>query len=75
VSAEQPAVGRFLALEDTARIDADLAIPDQVARAIAHQSANLNKLALKIDRGKQMTCRQRHERHSTIKEKRVGTDE
>jgi hypothetical protein len=66
--------GRFLALENAAGIDADLPIPGQFARAIAHESADFDKFAQKVYGRQQMTRRQRDELHATIDEKRVGTN-
>jgi hypothetical protein len=44
-------VGRLLAFEDAANIDAGLAIPVCNVRPIAHQSADLGKFTHVIDRG------------------------
>src|SRR5262245_2816543 len=48
-------IGRFLALENTTCIDAHLSIANEIARTIAHKTANFDKCAYKVDGRKQMT--------------------
>ena len=51
-------VGRLLALEDAAGVDADLTIRIRDAGSVAHQAAGLDELAILIDRGQRMASRQ-----------------
>jgi hypothetical protein len=67
--------GRLLALEDTAGIDAGLAILIPVARAIAHQAAGVGKLAPMIYRGHRVARRQRRHLHATGDPQRIWTDQ
>src|SRR5262249_23156223 len=53
-------VGWFLAPENTTCINADLSVPNELARAIAYKTANFDKCAIKMDSRKQVTrCKRR----------------
>src|SRR6516225_7787095 len=54
-------VRRFLALEDAAGIDTNLAVPVHITRSVAHQPAGFDILANGIDRGYRMTGRERRQ--------------
>ena len=68
-------VGRFLALEDAAGIDAGLAKLVRKVRSVAHQPAGFGKFTPMVHRGKRMTRRQRDELHATGDEQHIGTDQ
>ncbi len=68
-------VRRFLALEDAAGIDADLAIPVRTARSVAHQSTGFGKLAESIDRRHRVAHRQRRQLDAAVGKKDVRTDQ
>ena len=52
-------VGWLLTLEDTAGVDAELAVSVGKARSVAHQPAGFDKLALRIDRRKRASGSER----------------
>src|SRR5215469_17575786 len=66
-------VGRLLALENAAGIDANLAIAPEVTRSVTHESTDFGKFAQKVYGRKQITCRKRHDLHAAIDEERLGT--
>ena len=68
-------VGRLLALEDAAGIDAGLAIRIGEAGAVAHQAAGLDELAQRIDRGHRVAGRQRDERSRRLVKNGSAVDE
>src|SRR5207253_11374655 len=54
-------IGRFLALENSASVGANLAIGISKARAVAHQGATGRKLSDMVDRGNRIAGREGHE--------------
>src|SRR6266851_562655 len=68
-------VGRLLALEHPARVDAGLPIGIEQARSVAHQAAGVDVPPPWVDGGYRMTCRQNDEQGGQAREKRIGADE
>ena len=67
-------VGRLLALENAAGVDADLTICISKVRAVAHQAASRGKLAIDKSRGSH-GGRQGSELLAAAGEERIGADE
>src|SRR5215813_7710775 len=68
-------IGWFFALEDATDIDADLAILLRKVCPVAHQSADIGKHAIEIDRRQAVMCREDQELRTPRGEQRIGTDE
>ena len=64
-----------LALENATCIDADLLVCTSKARAIAHQTASGGELAVVINGGDSVACRQGSELIAAAGEKRIGNDD
>ena len=64
-----------LALENATCIDADLLVCTSKARAIAHQTASSGELAVVINGGDFVACRQGSELIAAAGEKRIGNDD
>src|SRR5436309_4292057 len=62
---EDRQVGRLLAFENAAGVYAELTLPIDNARPVAHQSASFDKLALMIHRGHRVASGQREELDAT----------
>ena len=67
-------VGRFLTFEDTARIDANLAIGVAQMGSVARWPPGCSKLAPIVDRGKAMACRQCDNLIAPPEEVGIGAD-
>src|SRR5215831_3434088 len=65
-------VGRFLTLQDAARIDADLVVLIGRVCSIAHQPADLDKLALEMDHRHPMVQCQRSDLNTRVSNKMLG---
>ena len=68
-------VGRLLAFEDAAGIDAELTTLIRIVGSVAHQPAGLGKVTHCICRGNRMMRRQGGKLHPPAGEKGVGADE
>src|SRR3954470_5600653 len=64
-----------LALENATCIDTDLLVCTSKARAIAHQTASGGELAVVINGGDSVACRQGSELIAAAGEKRIGNDD
>ena len=71
-SGKAAAAGRLGALEDAADIGADL--PERIRKIwpVAHQSTNIGKLALRVDRGNCMARCEMDQLHAPVAKKRVA---
>ena len=68
-------VGRLLALENAAGIDAGLAVRFGKAGSVAHQAAGHGELAPKVDRGHRVAGRQRDDLIAPAVEERIGAND
>src|SRR6516162_9257734 len=68
-------VGGPLALQDSTSVNSDLAVCVGKACAVTDQAPSRDELALRVDRGNPMACRQRNELTAPRQEERVGIDE
>ena len=67
-------VGRLLALENPAGVDADLTVHVRKTGSVAHQAAGRGELAILIDRGHRVAQRQCGELFALAIEEWIGAD-
>src|SRR6516162_10045850 len=72
--ADDRQVGGALALEDTARIDAELAVQVRNVWSVAHQPAGCHRVALTIDRRHGMTRRKPDDLSAPLPEQELVRD-
>ena len=65
----------FLTLENSAGVNTDLAITISKVCAITDQATSRDELALRVDRGQLIACRQRNELIAPCQEERISVDE
>jgi hypothetical protein len=68
-------LSRLRAFYDTAGLDAHLSNLFRITRSVTHQTADLGKLAVKVDGRQHVAHRHRNEAYSTAGEQGVGNDQ